>query len=139
MTHFMKKIAYLISGLVVIGLLVFFYRIAFNVEVPKESLGSHCKDLSIVMFMSPHCKYCTMAKEILNSYALDYRMINVSDNAENHKKMQKITGQNSVPQIFIEGKYIGGYSQLKELEDEGRLRKFLETCDVSLLPENKKD
>lgn len=133
---FMKKIIYLISGLAVIGLIVFFYRLSLEVKTPDKELGTHCKDLSVVMFMSPYCKYCTMAKSILNSYGIDYRLINVQDNAESREKMQKITGQSSVPQIFIEGKHIGGYSQLKELDDDGRLKKFLKTCNISDLSES---
>lgn len=125
-------IAFLITlTLAAIGFMV--YR-SYGPEQTAAAVQSEsCKDLSVVMFMSPYCKYCKMAKEILDKYGVDYRPIDVQADADKRQTMVKITGLTSVPQIYMEGVHIGGYSELNELEQSGKLAKFLKTCNPSIL------
>jgi glutaredoxin 3 len=41
------------------------------------------------------------------------------------QKMRQITGRNTVPQIFIDGEHIGGFDDLKKLDDRGGLKRRL--------------
>ena len=38
-----------------------------------------------------------------------------------HQKMADQTGQNTVPYVYVNGEFIGGYKSLKELEESGKL------------------
>lgn len=129
---------YVISFLILItvssiGFLV--YRTYGPVQNEASLRTESCKDLSVVMFMWPSCKYCKMAKDVFDRYKIDYRPIDVTADPQKQQSMMKITGQSSVPQIFIEGIHIGGYSELSKLEETGKLARFLKSCDPTLLQE----
>lgn len=60
-----------------------------------------------------HCGYCDAAKALLKSMSYTYEEINISDNYEERVKLVQKTGHRTLPQIFIDGTFIGGYSELK--------------------------
>lgn len=73
---------------------------------------------NIIIYTKTHCKYCKMAKELLNDFGLKYETI-VMDDDELRQRFYKEKSQeldkeiNSVPQLFINGSYLGGYDELK--------------------------
>lgn len=70
---------------------------------------------SITIFTKEGCKYCKEAKEILNSKQLNYNEICLPD-AERQKVLRGMVKQDrpTVPQIFIDGEYVGGLEELKK-------------------------
>lgn len=99
--------------------------------------------VEIVLFTRPNCKYCTMAKELLLTKSNIGLFQIVLDNQESYQdvrdEMVRLSGGvNTVPQIFIAGKFQpGGYSALKEMQDSGELDKLLALTDSSSLSCNK--
>nr|XP_054764858.1 uncharacterized protein LOC129271558 [Lytechinus pictus]XP_054764860.1 uncharacterized protein LOC129271560 [Lytechinus pictus] len=87
------------------------------------------RDNKVVMFSKTYCPYCKMAKSALNSAGLkNYKVIEL----ENHSMcdqiqdyLLKLTKARSVPRVFIGGKCIGGGSETKALQDQGKLTKML--------------
>ena len=53
------------------------------------------------------------------------KKILVDENPEELEKMMKITGKRTVPQIFIDKKYIGGFEELRAADLSGELDKIL--------------
>lgn len=70
-----------------------------------------------------HCGYCVKAAEYLKSKDIDFVKISVSDDevmdADNfdefYDEMMSLNEQKTFPVIFIDGKYIGGYTDLIKL------------------------
>ncbi len=83
----------------------------------------------IEIFTIPTCPFCKKAKELLADNYLDYNEYDIShDEANLRKKLAqtfKINGYATVPQIVINGKHIGGYSELKEIVKDGKLNAYL--------------
>lgn len=83
----------------------------------------------IEIFTIPTCPYCRKAKELLEDNYLDYFEFDISrDEKEMRKKLGqrfRINGRTTVPQIVINGKHIGGYEDLKEVIDNGKLCSYL--------------
>jgi glutaredoxin 3 len=52
---------------------------------------------------------------------LDFEEVSVSSDIQAEKIMRELSGRTSVPQIFIDNKPIGGYTELVELDMEGSL------------------
>lgn len=67
------------------------------------------------------CPYCVRACELLENKRIDYRWIDVSNDAALYQKMTELTGGRTVPQILIDGQPIGGCDEMYALEREGRL------------------
>jgi glutaredoxin 3 len=75
----------------------------------------------IQMYTTRWCGYCVRAKTLLEAKDLDYEEIRLDDDAAFRQTLQDLTGGWTVPQILIDGKPIGGYTELWRLEREGVL------------------
>jgi glutaredoxin 3 len=80
---------------------------------------------NITMYTTEYCPYCVNAKALLATKKVTPTEIRVDDNPEERVQMETLTGRRTVPQIFINGKPIGGFDDLKRLNDSGELDKLL--------------
>lgn len=76
---------------------------------------------NIKVYTTHYCPYCTAAKNLLKSKGLAFEEINVEGDEEKRAWLRETTGQRTVPQIFINDKSIGGFSELKSLDEQGKL------------------
>ena len=65
---------------------------------------------------------CLAAKKLLDDKGLSYEDINIEDAGLSREDLRKLTGGNTVPQIIINDKSIGGFDQLLILNQEGKLK-----------------
>jgi glutaredoxin 3 len=73
------------------------------------------------------CPYCARAKQLLQSKGVDYEETEISmDAAKREEMIQRADGRTTVPQIFIDGRHVGGSDDLAELERSGRLDPMLQ-------------
>jgi glutaredoxin 3 len=79
----------------------------------------------IRVYSTRWCGYCVRAKALLESRGIDYEEISLDDDPAYRKKLFDLTGGWTVPQILIDGKPIGGYTELWRLDREGRLAEVL--------------
>ena len=79
----------------------------------------------VVMFASRLCGYCRRARALLDSKGVDVREIPVDGEPEQRRRMERLAGARTVPQIFIHGRHVGGCDQLYALERAGRLDALL--------------
>jgi glutaredoxin 3 len=75
----------------------------------------------IELYTTRWCGYCVRAKALLDSKGLDYEEINLDGDPGFRQRLFDLTGGWTVPQILIDGKPIGGYTELWRLDREGRL------------------
>ncbi|XXQ68385.1 glutaredoxin 3 [Neisseriaceae bacterium B1] len=80
----------------------------------------------IKMYTGAFCPYCSMAKQFLAQLGhVEIEEIRVDGNAELFTQMQQLSGQRSIPQIFIDDKHIGGFTDLRALHQKGELEPLL--------------
>lgn len=79
----------------------------------------------IEIYTTPTCPYCVKAKKLLNSKGVQYEEIDVDTDEVKYQEMIKRSGRKTVPEIFIDGKFIGGCDDLCALEKEGKLDPLL--------------
>ena len=81
----------------------------------------------ILMYSGPMCSFCEAAKRLLKRNNLDFEIVDISSRDGLMQEMlQKSNGKKTIPQIFFNDKHIGGYVELRELEKNGNLFKYLE-------------
>lgn len=68
-------------------------------------------DKKVIIYSTPTCPYCRMAKDYLSKHNINFVDRNVAEDQEAAKEMIERTGQRSVPVIDIEGKIIIGFNQ----------------------------
>tara|TARA_B100001750_G_scaffold175710_1_gene143910 strand:+ start:38 stop:295 length:258 start_codon:yes stop_codon:yes gene_type:complete len=80
----------------------------------------------VVIYTGPMCNFCSAAKHLLNKKNVSYEEIDIGyDDKKREEMLKKSNGAKTIPQIFIEEKHIGGYVELKALENKGELDTLL--------------
>ncbi|MCS6797468.1 MAG: glutaredoxin 3 [Myxococcota bacterium] len=79
----------------------------------------------VVIYTTDYCGYCRAAKRLLEARNIPYEEIDVTGDDEKRRWLRETTGRHTVPQIFIRGEPIGGYTDLARLDEEGRLQEML--------------
>lgn len=80
------------------------------------------------MYSTRVCPYCIRAEKLLAKKGVaddQIEKIRVDEFPERREEMMRITGQRSVPQIFIGDRHVGGFDDLAELEADGELEGLL--------------
>ena len=81
---------------------------------------------SITVYMGPMCSYCDAAKRLLNKKNIPFKEINIAlEEGKMEEMLKKSNGMKTIPQIFIEDHHIGGYDELRALENKGQLDKLI--------------
>jgi len=91
----------------------------------KDSVEELIQRHQVLVFSKSWCPYCSQAKKTLDSLYAHYTTIELDKNSNGialQKVLEKITGQSSVPNIFIGQRHIGGNSDLQEIFRNGELQ-----------------
>jgi glutaredoxin 3 len=80
----------------------------------------------VEVYTASYCPYCIRAKSLLKRKGVAFDEIDVSGDPALREKMIELSGgRRTVPEIFINGRIVGGYDELRALEAAGRLDKLL--------------
>lgn len=80
----------------------------------------------VEIYTADYCPYCLRAKQLLDFKDIDYTEVDITSNDELRAELIiKAEGRRTVPQVFINGQPVGGYDDIKALEDSGELDKLL--------------
>jgi glutaredoxin 3 len=78
----------------------------------------------IQMYTTAWCGYCVRAKALLEQRGLEFDEIRVDEDPDFRAILLERFGGWTVPQIVIDGKPIGGYSELWKLDRNGELEQL---------------
>ena len=76
------------------------------------------------IYTRPGCGYCTHAKRLLTGQGLDFIEYDVYENPEYINQLRERTTGRTYPQIFIENKSVGGFTELLVKEQQGLLKHY---------------
>lgn len=79
----------------------------------------------VLMYKKDPCPYCDRAVNFLNGKGIAYDVVDLTNKPEEIDRIKAETGWRTVPIILINGKLVGGYTDLKALDDEGKLEALL--------------
>ena len=83
-------------------------------------------DERVIVYSQPFCGYCVAAKRLLKQKGAGYTEIDVMfDSARRSEMLERSGGRRTVPQIFIDGRHVGGYDDLSALDKAGELDRLL--------------
>ncbi|MEM9254188.1 MAG: glutaredoxin 3 [Pseudomonadota bacterium] len=80
---------------------------------------------SVTMYTTRLCPYCIRARHLLDAKNVPYEDIAVDGKPELRRRMTELSGQRTVPQIWIGEHHVGGYTDLFQLEQLGQLDELL--------------
>ncbi|CAH6787696.1 glutaredoxin 2 [Phodopus roborovskii] len=96
----------------------------------QETISNNC----VVIFSKTSCSYCSMAKKIFHDMNVNYKVVEL-DMLEYGNQFQdalhKMTGERTVPRIFVNGAFIGGATDTHRLHKEGKLLPLVHQCNLN--------
>ena len=76
----------------------------------------------VEVYTTTYCPFCVRAKNLLKNKGVAFDEIDVTDDDALREKMIELSGgRRTVPEIFINGKIVGGFDELRALNDAGKL------------------
>lgn len=80
----------------------------------------------VLIYCTAACPYCQAADRLLERKGVkDIERVRVDLEPARRAEMQQRSGLRSVPQIWIDGRHVGGSDELHDLDDSGELDKLL--------------
>ena len=79
----------------------------------------------VVIYTTDYCSFCARAKALLRSKGVEFQEIDLAQDPRLREEVQQRTGRWTAPQIFIDGVSVGGFDEIKQLDDDGELDRLL--------------
>ena len=77
------------------------------------------------LYTKQQCPYCVRAKALLAKKGVAYEEIDVEHDEARRTWLVEASGQRTVPQVFVDGRSLGGFSEIDALERQGKLDPIL--------------
>lgn len=80
---------------------------------------------SVLIYLTEWCPFCQRAKALLKKKKVNFTEIDVDDRPELRSWLVSASGQRTVPQVFVNGQPVGGYTDLEKIDRQGKLDALL--------------
>ena len=81
--------------------------------------------ISVTLYTTDYCGFCSSAKKLLERRGIAYEEINLARDPDSRTELQERTGMYTFPQILVGGEPIGGFTELLAADRAGRLSELL--------------
>eukprot|EP00850_Spirogloea_muscicola_P012388 SM000079S22506 [mRNA] locus=s79:517897:526667:- [translate_table: standard] len=111
-------------------------RDAADAPPVHEHIEKDIKENPVMVFMkgvpdAPQCGFSAMVVQLLDVYGVDYKSRNVLEDDELRQGIKTYSQWPTVPQVYINGEFVGGSDILMSLHRSGELEKKLQELKLS--------
>ena len=105
-------------------------------EQTKNLIQNHIDNNDVCLFMkgtadAPQCGFSMPVTNMLKILEVNFKDINVLENQSLREGIKIFSDWPTIPQLYIKKEFIGGCDIVKEMYENGELKKILETKSVS--------
>lgn len=79
----------------------------------------------IEVYSTDTCGFCSRVRRLLDRKGVSYTEIRIDLEQDRHAELLARCGRDSVPQVFVDDRHLGGYEDLVELDFEDELDPML--------------
>jgi glutaredoxin len=100
----------------------------------QEFIQNAIESNLVLIFSKSYCPYCANTKRLFKSLNISpkvYELDKIENGMEMQQALENLTGQRTVPNVFVRGKHIGGNDDTVRANGNGELAKLLQ-LDKSL-------
>lgn len=94
-------------------------------DFAKSEIASN----DVVVFSKSYCPYCTATKELFTGLGVDFKVHELDKMGDAGPELQmalfKMTGQKTVPNVFVKGNHVGGNDATQAAAKQGKLQEML--------------
>ena len=99
-------------------------------------IENEIKSNDVVLFMKgtptfPQCGFSSQVVQILDYLGVDYKGINVLENADIRQGIKAFSNWPTIPQLYVKGEFVGGCDIVREMFQEGELKDYLSQKGVA--------
>jgi len=97
----------------------------------KEQISSN----PILLYMkgspdSPQCGFSSKATQLLISCGKPFSFVDILSNPEIRENLPKVSNWPTFPQLFVDGELVGGSDIMVEMDENGELKKLIDTIKL---------
>jgi len=70
--------------------------------------------MKAIVWSKYHCSYCDQAKQLLKMKGIEFEERKIGDGWTKEELLEAVPTARTVPQIFLDEEYVGGFTELKE-------------------------
>ena len=101
----------------------------------KDLINNEITNNEVCLFMkgtpdAPQCGFSMAVSNMLKILEVNYKGINVLENQSLREGIKEFSEWPTIPQIYIKGEFIGGCDIIKEMYENGELKKILEEKNI---------
>ena len=101
----------------------------------NDKIKNELKQNEICLFMKgtpevPQCGFSLAVSNMLKHLEVKFKGIDVLENAELRQGVKEYSDWPTIPQLYVQGEFIGGSDIVKELFENGELKKLLESKKI---------
>ena len=105
-------------------------------EKIKETIKNEITNNEVCLFMkgtpdAPQCGFSMAVSNMLKILEVNYKGINVLESQPLREGIKEFSDWPTIPQIYIKGEFVGGCDIIKEMYENGELKKVLEDKGIN--------
>ena len=102
----------------------------------KDLIDKEITDNEICLFMkgtpdAPQCGFSMAVSNMLKILEVKYKGVNVLENQSLREGIKKFSDWPTIPQLYIKKEFVGGCDIIKEMYENGELKKILENNGIN--------
>jgi monothiol glutaredoxin len=102
----------------------------------KDLISNEIKNNEVCLFMkgtpdAPQCGFSMAISNMLKILEVNYKGINVLENQSLREGIKVFSDWPTIPQVYVKGEFIGGCDIVKEMYENGELKKILEAKGIN--------
>ena len=99
-------------------------------EEIKNQIENDIKNNKVVLYMkgsaqAPMCGFSARAVDILKKHGVSFKDINILENEEIRGAIKEYSDWPTIPQLYINGEFVGGCDIITEMHENGELEKLI--------------
>lgn len=100
-------------------------------EAIKKKIENLINSEKVFLFMKgtpidPQCGFSKKVSEILQNMNIDFGSCNILEDENTRQGIKEYSNWPTIPQLFVEGKFVGGCDIVEQMNDSGELKELLE-------------
>ena len=100
-------------------------------EQLKERIEKDIKNNKVMLYMKgtpdePQCGFSAQVISVLKTYDVPFKTFNILDDDDIRQGIKEYSDWPTVPQLYVNGEFVGGCDILTEMHNDGELKKVLE-------------
>ena len=101
----------------------------------KDLINNEISNNEVCLFMkgtpdAPQCGFSMAISNMLKILEVDYKGVNVLENQSLREGIKEFSDWPTIPQLYIKKEFIGGCDIVKEMYENGELKKILENKEI---------